>query len=235
MIYGIILAGGKGLRMNSNLPKQYLLLDNKPIVINTTDIFLNSNLFDIIYITINNEWTKYVENLFFKYYSKKQLEKIHICPCESLSRTYSLFQTINNIAENTKIDTEDIAIIHDAARPFISYEILYDCINNTKKYKAAIAIAPIIETMYNSDSNGFLISSINKENVGIGQSPFGSQFELLFKLLNSYSKEDLLLPTTISQLYLNKKVPVKSSKGLTNNFKITTHHDLLFARYLKSQ
>ncbi len=235
MVYGIILAGGKGLRMNSSIPKQYMLLDDKPIVINTTDIFLNSNLFDAIYIAINNKWNEYTSNLFFEYYSKDQLNKIHICPCESLNRTYSLLQTVNSIAENSHIDTDDIAIVHDAARPFVTYEVLYDCITNTRIHKAAMALAPIVETMYKFDNNGFLVDSINKETVGIGQSPFGSQFKLLLKLLNSYSKEELLLPITISQLYLNKKIPVKSSQGLTNNFKITTHNDLLFAKYLKNQ
>ncbi|MBK6087645.1 2-C-methyl-D-erythritol 4-phosphate cytidylyltransferase [Ruminococcus sp. M6(2020)] len=97
MVYGIIMAGGKGLRMNSNIPKQYMILDDKPILVHTVEAFLCSNLFNIVYIVIGNVWKEYTNELLLKYFSKPQLDKIKLYPCEPLSRTYSLSQAINNI------------------------------------------------------------------------------------------------------------------------------------------
>ena len=104
MVYGIIMASGKGSRMNSNIPKQYMILDDKPILI---------------------------------------------------SRTYSLFQAINYIVNNVKTSNEDIAVIHDADRPFVSDEVLIDCIDKAKRYKATLAVTPYEETMYIIDNKGF--------------------------------------------------------------------------------
>lgn len=233
MVYAIILAGGKGLRMNSNIPKQYMILDDKPILIHTTEVFLCSNLFDTIYIVIGSGWEEYTKGLLLNYFSKTQFDRIQMYPCESLSRTYSLFQTINFIANKSEISNKDIAIIHDADRPFVNKDILNDCINNARLYKAALAITPSIETMYRIDSNSFLKESIKKEVIGVGQSPFGSQFNLLHSLLNSYSTEELIEPLTISQLYLGRNTPIKSCNGSKYNFKITTKDDLIYAEYIK--
>ena len=230
---GIILAGGKGLRMNSHIPKQYMVLDDKPILIHTTEVFLCSNLFDTVYVVIENEWEEYTKELLINYFSETQLNTIQLYPCKSLSRTYSLFQAIKYIVNKSEISNNDIAIIHDADRPFVSKETLNDCIIQTKKYKATLALAPAVETMYRIEKNGFLGNCIKKEEVGVGQSPFGSQLNLLHRLLNSYSTEELIDPMTISQLYLGRKIPIKFCNGSINNFKITTMDDLIYAEYIK--
>ena len=233
MVYGIIMAGGKGLRMNSNIPKQYMILDDKPILVHTVEVLLCSNLFNIVYIVIGNVWKEYTNELLLKYFSKPQLDKIKLYPCEPLSRTYSLSQAINNIVNKLEASNEDIAIVHDADRPFVTNEVLIDCIDKAKRNKVALAVIPSEETMYIIDNKGFLADSIGKDIIRTGQSPFGSKLTIMHCILNSFSKEELIKPMTISQLYIKRKIPISISNGSKKNIKITTKDDLLYAEYIK--
>ncbi len=159
-------------------------------------------MFDIVYIVIDKVWKEYTNELLLKYFSKPQFNKIKLYLCEPLSRTYSLFQAINYIVNNVKTLNEDIAVIHDADRPFVSDEVLIDCIDKSKRYKTTLAVTPYEETMYIIDNKGFLADSIGKDIIRTEQSPFASKINIMHCILNSFSKEELVKPVTISQLYI---------------------------------
>lgn len=231
MIYGIILAGGQGRRMGADIPKQYLNLGDKPILIWTLNVFLNSKLFDIIYLSVNDHWKNYSIQLLKKYYTFQKSSKIKICTNNCNNRTISLADTMDTIVKENNTNPEDIVITHDAVRPFVSYRILSDCIVQTKKEQVAMAAVLSSETMYMSESEGFLTSNFNRNKCFTGQSPHGCKLNLLHDILHSYSNEELRNASAISQLFINRNIDVKISYGEDSNFKITTPKDLAFAEF----
>lgn len=231
MIYGIILAGGKGRRMGANIPKQYLKLGEKPIVIWTIDAFLKSELFDIIYLAVNDNWKNYSLELLKRYYTFQVSAKIKICTSNCNNRTISLADAIDTIIKENGVKSDDIVISHDAVRPFVSYKILNDCIIQTEKAQVAMAAVLSSETMYMSESEGILTKNLNRNKCYVGQSPQGCKLNLLHHILHSYSTDELKNATAVSQLFINRNIDVKISYGEDGNFKITTPKDLVFAEF----
>ena len=231
MIYGIILAGGKGTRMGTAIPKQYLNLKEKPIIIWTIDTFLKSKLFNVIYLAVNDNWKNHSIELLKKYYTFRKTTKIRICSSNCNNRTISLADAIDTIIKENGMKIDDIVISHDAVRPFVSYDILNDCIFQTEKTQVALAAVLSSETVYISESEGILTKSFNRNKCYIGQSPLGCKLNLLYRILHSYSTDELRNVTAVSQLFINRNIDVKMSYGEDTNFKITTPKDLAFAEF----
>ncbi len=231
MIYGIILAGGKGTRMGTAIPKQYLNLKEKPIIIWTIDTFLKSKLFNVIYLAVNDNWKNHSIELLKKYYTFRETTKIRICSSNCNNRTISLADAIDTIIKENGMKIDDIVISHDAVRPFVSYDILNDCIFQTEKTQVALAAVLSSETVYISESEGILTKSFNRNKCYIGQSPLGCKLNLLYRILHSYSTDELRNVTAVSQLFINRNIDVKMSYGEDTNFKITTPKDLAFAEF----
>ncbi|MCM1494822.1 MAG: 2-C-methyl-D-erythritol 4-phosphate cytidylyltransferase [Bacteroides sp.] len=231
MVYGIILAGGKGTRMGADIPKQFLNLTNKPILIWTLDAFINSRLFDRVYLTINKNWSKYTTELLKKYYLPQKLEKVEICINKGSNRTLCLSETVDEIVKANGINSDDIVISHDAVRPFVSYKVLQNCIFQVQENQVAMAAIPCVETMYLSNLNGYLIKSQDRTTCYLGQSPQGCKLQLLYQIFHSCSIKKLMSVTAISQLFINNNINVKISYGEEINYKITTPKDLAFAEF----
>ena len=70
MVFAAILAGGSGTRVGGNIPKQFLTLGNKPVIIETIDVFLKSDRVDFIYISVNEAWEAYTQDLLKQYYCR---------------------------------------------------------------------------------------------------------------------------------------------------------------------
>ena len=78
MIFAAILAGGKGTRVGTDVPKQFLSLNGTPILIQTVNVFLKTNVCDKIYISVNEMWKEHTENLLREFYDDKTIENIKI-------------------------------------------------------------------------------------------------------------------------------------------------------------
>ena len=137
MNYAVILASGKGTRIkdNSKLPKQFRLIQEKPVIIYTLRKFLNIKKFNAIYIAVAKEYVDYTKDLISKYITEK--ENIHIV-CGGKERLDSIINAINAIQENQGCQEDDIVVIHDAVRPFVTPKILQDSIDNEYYYLSYI-------------------------------------------------------------------------------------------------
>lgn len=231
MVYGIILASGKGTRMGTDIPKQFLALKNKPILIWSVDALLNSGLFDKVYLTISKDWSEYTSKLLKEYYSPQELEKVEIYITKSQNRTLCLSEAVDEIVKTNGITPYDITISHDAVRPFVSYKVLQNCISHVREAQVAMAAIPCIETMYLSDIDDYLTKNLNRTACYSGQSPHGCKLELLYQIFHSCSIEKLMSVTAISQLFIDNNINIKMSYGEEINFKITTPKDLAFAKF----
>lgn len=234
MIFGAILAGGKGTRVGAKVPKQFLELLGKPILINTIDTFLKCKSVDLIYVSVNEMWIEHTEKLLEKYYDEKARSKMKIV-CGGNERIMSFINVIKDIEANYGVNSEDIVLSHDAVRPFVTQEIIADCIEKTKECKVAMASVRSADTTYVSMDGEYLTSTYDRKTLFLGQTPQGCKMDLLHEVINSYSEEELLSMTGTSQLFINRNINVKISLGSIDNFKITTLKDIDFAKFLLTE
>ena len=231
MIFAAVLAGGKGTRVGSNVPKQFLELGNKPILIHTTDVFVQSGLVDVIYISVNEMWLDHTKELIAEYYSKDQQQMFRFV-CGGKERMLSFLNVIKDIKERHGINAEDMVLSHDAVRPFVTKDIIEDCINKTREYRVAMATIPSADTTYYSGREGYLTSTYDRKKLFYAQTPHGCMMDLLDEVINSYSNEELLSMTGTSQLFVNRNIDVCISLGRPSNLKITTLEDIDFSEYM---
>ncbi len=230
MVIGAILAGGKGTRVGAGIPKQFLEIKGKPILLITLDKFLESDLFDLVYICVNESWEEYTKKLIKENYSSVS-DKIIIIT-GGKERMMSLLNVINDIVKKFGANEEDILITHDAVRPFVSYEILKDSVEKTKEYSVTMASVPVSDTIYKSEKEGRLTSTFDRKQLWIGQTPAGCKMDLFYKTISSYTTDELMKMTGTSQLFVNRGIDIYVSEGNVNNFKITTPKDVNYAKYI---
>ena len=155
MNYAVILAGGFGKRMKSiEVPKQYYEINNVPIIIYTIKTFVNINCFDYIYLAVNEDYKEYVNTLLEKYFDSENISKIIIVN-GGTERIDSIHNVIKAIDIN-KINDDDIIVIHDAVRPFITEKIILDNIECARKYGATVTSVPVNDTILLSTDGNFV-------------------------------------------------------------------------------
>lgn len=231
MVFAAILAGGKGTRVGTNVPKQFLDLGGKPILIRTIDTFLYSRLCDIIYVSVNEMWLEYTKQLVNDNYSVEDQKKFRFV-CGGKERIMSFLNVIYDIKDKYGIHETDMVLSHDAVRPFVTTDVIKDCIEKTKEYKVAMASIQSADTTYAMGREGFLTSTYNRKTLYLGQTPQGCRMDFMYDVINSYTEEELLSMTGTSQLFINRNIDVKVSLGDVNNLKITTLKDIDFAEYV---
>ena len=144
MNFGGILAGGKGTRMGkTDLPKQFLMLGEKPIIIHTIEQFLVSAQIDEVIVAVPENWISYTQDIVEKYCKD---DTIHIIKGGS-SRNETIMNICNYIKENSN-DDENIVVTHDAVRPFVTQRIIKDNIEMCKKYGATDTVIPAVDTIW---------------------------------------------------------------------------------------
>lgn len=231
MIFGAILAGGTGSRMGlTNMPKQFLELGDKPIIIHTLQKFLLNLRFDVIYLGVHEDWTGYMEDLIEKYIvdeeNKKRIEIIN----GGSDRNSTIINIVEDIEKNYTLTNEDIIVTHDAVRPFITSRILEDNIDMALRYGACDTVIPAIDTIVVSENNKIIKEIPNRQYMYQGQTPQSFKILELKKLYNELSKEEKGILTDACKIFVIKGKEVHLVRGEISNLKITTQEDYKIAQ-----
>lgn len=232
MIYAEILAGGKGTRMgNTEMPKQFLKIGEKPIIIHTLEAFLLNSRFEKIIITTPNQWIQHTNDLINRYIPKSLTEKIKVC-AGGTDRNESIMNGIKFIEENYGLNDEDVVITHDAVRPFLTHRIINDNIDSALEFGACDTVVPAFDTIVES-KDGENISDIPRRDFMYqGQTPQSFNIRELINLYNSLTKEEKQILTDAAKIFVVKGKKVKLVQGEVYNMKITTPYDLKLANAL---
>ena len=231
VIFGAILAGGTGSRMGlTNIPKQFLELGDKPIIVHTLQKFLLNSKFDVIYLGIHENWTGYMEDLIDKYVvdeTNKNRIKIIV---GGVDRNSTIMNIIDDIEKNYTLTDEDIIVTHDAVRPFITSRILEENIEMTKKYGACDTVIPAIDTIVVSENDEIIEEIPNRQYMYQGQTPQSFRILELKKLYNELSDKEKEILTDACKIFVIKGKEVHLIKGEISNLKITTQEDYKIAQ-----
>ena len=223
IVSAIIVAAGSGVRMNDKVRKQYLLLDDRPLISHTITVFDECNMIDEIFLVIPEEDFVFCnENILNRQNFKKRINLI-AGGAERQDSVYSGLLAIDNM------DDDSIVVIHDGVRPFISSEQLAECIKYANNYDACIFGIPVYDTLKRVDSSGFVEDTIKRDTIWLAQTPQSFKYSLI-KRAHENAVHSGTKGTDDAMLVERLGVKVRIIMGSRCNVKITTKEDLLVAR-----
>lgn len=190
MIYAEILAGGKGSRMgNVNMPKQFLPLNKRPIIIHTVEKFLLNDRFDKILIVSPKEWINHTKDILKKFIG--QDDRLVVVEGGS-DRNESIMSGIRYIEKEFGIQDNDVIITHDSVRPFLTHRIIDENIDAVLQYGAVDTVISAIDTIIASEDQEFISDIPVRDNMYQGQTPQSFRISKLVELYNKLSDEQKL-------------------------------------------
>ena len=219
--YAIILAGGTGTRMGTDIPKQFLHINNKPVIVYTIEAFQNHPVIDGIIIVIHADYKDQVERLKIEY----ELSKIIRIIPGGETRQGSSYNAVNGY----NFMDDDILLFHDAVRPFVTGDIIDECVKETLKYGAAGVCVKTTDTIVQSSTENFIESMPDRDSLRNEQTPQCFKYKIIREAHEKAREDNYINATDDVRLLLNIGRRVKIVEGSYENIKITTAGDLALA------
>lgn len=221
MNIGVILAGGMGSRMGmQDMPKQFIDVYGKPILVHTLEKFDNNINIDKICIVCVKDYIEDVEILVRKF----EIKKVDLIVEGGSTRQESVNNALNELSRSCKED--DIVVIHDSVRPLISSRIIDDNIFCAKEYEAVDTVIPASDTIVKSVNNIDIDSIPVRKELYLGQTPQSFKFGLIKKAHENAKVNNIEDSTDDCRLVLKMNHKVNLVEGDKMNFKITSAEDL---------
>ena len=227
MIFAAILAGGIGSRMGeTDTPKQFLTLGNKPVIIHTIEKFVINSKFDKILVLSPQNFINHTNNLICEYFGDDN----NIVVLEGgKTRNDTIINAIDYIMSNFVIDDDSIIVTHDSVRPFVTHRIIEDNIKAAKEFGACDTVIPATDTIVESVDSKLIKNIPIRDNYYQGQTPQSFKINKLSELINSLSERESNILTDACKIFVLKNEDVRLVDGEITNIKITYPYDLKLA------
>ncbi|HAA4174570.1 TPA_asm: 2-C-methyl-D-erythritol 4-phosphate cytidylyltransferase [Listeria monocytogenes] len=226
MIYAQILAGGKGTRMgNVSMPKQFLPLNGKPIIVHTVEKFILNTRFDKILISSPKEWMNHAEDNIKKYISDDRIVVIE----GGEDRNETIMNGIRFVEKTYGLKDDDIIVTHDAVRPFLTHRIIEENIDAALETGAVDTVIEALDTIVESSNHEVITDIPVRDHMYQGQTPQSFNMKKVFNHYQNLTPEKKQILTDACKICLLAGDDVKLVKGEIFNIKITTPYDLKVA------
>ena len=225
-IAAICLAAGQGKRMESKVQKQYLLIQDKPVLYYALKAFQDSPVDEIVLVTGAGEQEYCRREIVEKY----NFTKVKAIVAGGKERYHSVYHGLQALSDC------DYVLIHDGARPFLTQDIILRCIEGAKEYCACVAGMPVKDTIKLADAQQNIESTPERSRVWMIQTPQSFEYSLIKEAYTKLIKEEnegkkTEIPVTddamVVEYFLNQKVYLVY--GSYENIKITTPEDMRIA------
>ena len=216
----IVMAAGSGKRMNSNVHKQYLIIQDRPVLYYSLKAFEDSAVDEIVLVVGKGEE---------KFCRKEIVDKYGISKVKAIveggkERYHSVFEGLKQTSD------ADYVLIHDGARPFVNQDIIRRCMQEVQKYQACVVGMPVKDTIKIADEEGYAKQTPDRKNVWMIQTPQTFSYALIYEAYEEMLKtEDTAITDDAMVLERIKGKKSKLIEGSYRNIKITTPEDLLIA------
>lgn len=214
----IVLAAGSGKRMNSKVHKQYLIIQDRPVLYYSLKAFEDSAVDEIVLVVGKGEE---------KFCRKEIVDKYGISKVKAIveggkERYHSVFEGLKQTSD------ADYVLIHDGARPFVNQDIIRRCMQEVQKYQACVVGMPVKDTIKIADEEGYAKQTPDRKNVWMIQTPQTFSYALIYEAYEEMLKtEDTAITDDAMVLERIKGKKSKLIEGSYRNIKITTPEDLL--------
>lgn len=228
----MILAGGIGSRMQSpELPKQYLKIDNEPIIIRTVRNFIDFGSFRAGVICCPVDWIEYTKALLLEY--RIPTDTVFVVP-GGKNRNSSVQNGCCYLTKNFNVSDEDVILTHDAVRPFINSRVIKDNVSAVVEFGAANTVMPVYDSIIRTSTGDFLSDHLPRKELYRVQTPQSFRLKELENVINSLSDDELEAYTDVASIFADRGFRVKLVEGLDSNIKITTPFDMAVAESIVS-
>lgn len=219
MNIALILAGGSGIRLGADIPKQYIPVKGKQIIAYCLEVFGAHAQIDAIQIVAHGQWRESIQNQM----PENARAKWKGFSDPGSSRQLSIYNGLRDIMRYA--EERDIVIVHDAARPAVSASLIASCLEACRSHDGVLPVLPMKDTVYLGDGKQ-IISLLEREKVYAGQAPEA------FILGKYYEANRCLIPDQIGRINGSTEPAIMAGMdiamipGEEGNFKITTSADL---------
>ncbi|MBS5885595.1 MAG: IspD/TarI family cytidylyltransferase [Clostridium sp.] len=226
MNIALIIAGGVGQRTNQDIPKQFINVNDKPVIIYTLEAFQKHEEIDAIEVVCLEGWHD-ILSAYAKQFNITKLQKIVSGGDNGQS---SIRNGVYSISE--KYSQDDMILVHDAIRPMVSEEIISDCIKTCKEYGSAITSIPCAEAMLYSTDKLKSDKIISRDELLRTQTPQAFTVGKLKSAHEEALKKGITNSVASCTLMIELGEKVYFSKGSEKNIKLTTAEDFEIFRAL---
>lgn len=208
--------------MGRDIPKQFLMLEGKPILYHTLAAFNQCPQVDSISVAVPPFAVEAVKELINP---REGFTKIvHVVPGGE-QRQHSVANALKGLAQDV-----DIVLVHDGVRPFVSQRLIRVCIEEAARYGAAIAALPAFETVKEVEDGASVKRTLARQNIYLAQTPQVFRREILEEAFRK-AEEENVLGTDEASLVERLGLTVRVVQGDRWNIKITTQEDLALGRF----
>ena len=181
----ILTAGGTGTRTHQDLPKQFLTVENKPILIYTLEAFQQHPSIDEIYVACLEGWSA-VLDAYARQFNITKLKKI---VTGGFTGQESIYNGLKAIKEDHESTSDIVVMIHDGNRPMLPQDVITDNLVKQKKYGSAVAVIPTTEVVFVSKDGIESNEALNRDELWRTQTPHSYAFDELWKVHNQAIKD----------------------------------------------
>lgn len=219
MNIALILAAGSGTRMNNELPKQFVVINNKPLFLYSVETFQNNPDIDMIVIATNESFISHVKELTMEY------SKVEAVIAGGETRQASVYNGLKQIEKLINSENDNI-LIHDSARPLVSDRIISENVRACIKFGAVDTVIQASDTIINSKDNETINEILDRKEIYQTQTPQSFRFSIIKEAHERALKDNVPNVTDDCKLAMHFGVDVHFVQGDKMNFKVTTPEDL---------
>ena len=215
--YAILVAGGKGLRMGSDIPKQFLPLRGRPVLMHTIDVFRRTYPDIHIILVLPREQQDYWRQL-----CGQHGYDVELCVADGGE---TRFHSVHNGLSLIPDDARGVVGVHDGVRPFVSPETIRRCYESAEEYGAVVPVVPVVETVRQVLADGSSMT-VDRNAYRLVQTPQTFDIQLLKK---AYGQPFDPFFTDDASVVEAMGHPIKLVEGNNENIKLTNPADLKLA------
>jgi len=220
MNVAIIIAGGSGSRMNSDIPKQFIEIKGKPIIVYTIEAFARHPDVDAILVVCIADW---IERM-WDYVKQYRLAKVRWVVGGGATGQLSCYNGLERLKD--ALGTDDYVIVHDAIRPLVPSIIITDMLTVAHEFGNACSSLPMHETLILTDDQAKGNQSLDRAKVRRVQTPQAYRYADLFDVHQQALRDGVTNSVYANTLMVQYGKTIHFSLGFDNNVKITTKEDL---------
>ena len=220
MNIGLIIAGGSGQRMQQQIPKQFLNVNDKPVIIYTLEAFQNHPGIDAIIVVTIESWSA----VLWAYAKQFNITKLKWVVPGGATGQESIFNGLQVLKQ--ELSDDDVVMVHDGNRPLVSSEIISDSLVTFSRCGNAVAVIPCTEVVFETDDGFSSCVSTERERLRRTQTPHTYTLGDLYGAHLEAQKRGITNTTASCMLMKELGRTSYFSKGSEENLKITTLDDL---------
>lgn len=218
----VVVAAGKGTRMGTPESKQFLLLQDKPVLVHTLERFEGMEQCEsIALVTSSNDVDRCRE-----WITQYNLPKVRDIVAGGKERQDSVYEGLKAIQKRGV----ELVLIHDGVRPFVTEEAVYACCEAAVKHHAAVLAVPVKDTIKQANAEGVIVATPDRSSLWAIQTPQAFRLEDVMKAHHK-AQEEGWVGTDDAMLVERMGIDVHLVEGSYTNIKLTTPEDLLWAEW----